>query len=61
MFPARMRNLISHKLKVDREVQKIVTGWLITRGTDLCNQRIEQFVQRFEERLVGDGDSVENW
>jgi len=61
LFPAHMQNLFGHKLIADREVQKIGTGLLITQGTDICHQRIEQFVPRFEERLVGDGDSVENW
>lgn len=53
LFTARMQNLVGHKLNADREVQKIVAGWLVTHGTDICHQRIELLVPRHEERLVG--------
>jgi hypothetical protein len=61
MFPAPIQNLVGHKFKDDRDVETVVTRWLITQDTDgLIQEAVKKLVARYDEYLTCGGGCVEN-
>jgi hypothetical protein len=59
LFTALKQNLGGHKFKDDREVQTVVTRWLITQDTDWYRQWVEKLVTRYDKWLSCGEDYVE--
>jgi hypothetical protein len=52
-------NLEGHKLKDGCEVERVVTQWLITWDTGLCQQGVGKLVPRYDKYLHCGGHCVE--
>ena len=46
LLPAPKQYLVNLKFEDDREEKMIVTRWLITQGTDFCEQGTEKFIHK---------------
>jgi hypothetical protein len=61
MILAPIQNLVGRRFKGDRNMEKIVTRWLITQDTDgLIQQAVKTSVSRYDNCFTCIGDCVEN-
>ena len=60
MFVELKQNRGCHNFKVDRNVEAVVSRWLVTQDRDLCQQGTASFVLRYDKCAGCGEDCVES-
>jgi len=60
VFLELKQNRSGHNCKDDRDVEAVVTGWLVTQDRDVCQQRTASFIPRYDKCIGCGEDCVEN-
>jgi len=60
VFLELKQNRSGHNFKDDRDVEAVVTGWLVTQDRDCCQQETASFIPRYDKWIGCGEDCVEN-